>query len=130
MKKNHMDDYKFVCEYCDESVGQKRFVQKSAYQQHVAACHADKVSSTENPYAGLQFDCHHPDCDHSAKTKANMMVHFARTHCKDWIPVYAKNSGCKGCSKTFASSTAYYYHALGCIKPIPEEFEEMLADKK
>jgi hypothetical protein len=117
MKKTHLQDFKFVCEKCTEHRG---FVQKSAYLQHVALAHpedADEEVSKENPnpYVGVSFKCPHEGCDHAAKTKANMFVHYARTHCKDIVPAYAKTEACKCCEKTFASSTAYFYHAVACF---------------
>ena len=124
IKKNHQQDFKFVCEHCTEG----RFVQKSAYLQHIAVNHPECADEEENPYASISFSCPHEGCDHHAKTKANIIVHFARTHCRDWIPTYSKKGCCKGCDKEFASSTAYLYHAVNCIKPIPENYAAMLAD--
>ena len=126
IKKNHRQDFKFVCEHCTEG----KFVQKSAYLQHVATNHPDVAEADKeaNPYASISFSCPHEGCDHSAKTKANIVVHFARTHCKDWIPTYSKKDCCKGCDKEFASSTAYLYHAVACIKPVPAHCAAMLAE--
>lgn len=119
IKKNHSEDFKYVCEYCDPS-DPKKFVQKSAYQQHVANCHYERIkhsnSGVDNPYIGVQKHC--PSCDHCTNTKANLLVHYARSHCKDWIPPYNKDVPCKGCGKDFSSSTAYLYHAIQCMKPI------------
>ncbi len=123
MKKNHCDDSKYVCEFCKEGEDRK-FVQKGAYLQHMASMHPETTKETENPYAGVSFTCPHPSCDQTAKTKANILVHFARSHCKDWIPAY--NKSCCGCTKEFASSTAYFYHAISCIKPVPEQYAEMI----
>lgn len=125
MKKNHEQDFKFECKHCTKDL---KFVQKSAYLQHLAVCHPEVCEEIPeaNPYAGASWCCSHPDCDHSAKTKANILVHFARTHCKDWIPTFTKEAPCKGCDKTFASSTAYFYHTISCIKPVPEAYVAML----
>jgi hypothetical protein len=124
IKKNHQQDFKFVCEHCPDG----KFVQKSAYLQHIATNHPECADEEANPYASVSFSCPHEGCDHSAKTKANIVVHFARSHCKDWIPAYSKKDCCKGCEKEFASSTAYLYHAVGCIKPVPEHYAAMLAE--
>jgi hypothetical protein len=59
------------------------------------------------------FKC--PCCDHTTKTKANALVHYARLHAKDWIPSYNKEAGCTHCKKTFGSIAAYLYHCTGCI---------------
>lgn len=87
----------------------------------------DAKEGTDNPYVGVSFTCPYPECCQTAKTKANILVHFARTHCKEWIPVFAKE--CKQCSKSFASSTAYFYHAPTCC-PAPEGFQAMLQKMK
>jgi hypothetical protein len=129
LKKNHTSDDsgKFICEHCPPEAPMK-FIQKSAYQQHLATKHKEIVSETEekNPYAGVTRKC--PACDHTTHTKSNLIIHFARTHCKEWIPSFTKDSPtCKGCDKDFASSTAYLYHAISCIKPIPEDQANMLS---
>jgi hypothetical protein len=36
-----------------------------------------------NPYAGITYKC--PCCDHSTRTKANALVHYARLHAEGWI---------------------------------------------
>jgi hypothetical protein len=128
VKSTHLQDFKFTCGYCEDSKD-RRFVQKSAYYQHLATCHPDCREVTEGDagkYGGVHYACPFPDCEHGTKTKANTLVHFARNHCREWIPAYDKEAGCRGCQKVFASSTAYLYHALSCIKPVPEEFAEML----
>lgn len=62
-----------------------------------------------------------PKCDHSARTKANLLVHFARTHCTALIPAWNKaEPTCVGCNNSFASATAYYYHAIRCLAPSVE----------
>ena len=125
VKKNHLQDYKYVCNLCEGE--SRKFVQRSAYLQHMANSHPDDAISegTENPYVGVSFGC--PCCDHSAKTKANVIIHYARTHCKEWIPSFTKGIHCKGCEKEFGSSTAYLYHSVSCIKPMPEDCEKHLA---
>lgn len=128
VQTKHVKDYKFICAHCDN----KKFVQKSAYLQHLAQAHSEIASSNqeeENPYAGVSYACGHPGCDQTAKTKANILVHFARSHCKDWIPIFAKESTCKCCGKQFSSSTAYFYHAVTSM-PAPAEFAQMLSKMK
>lgn len=125
IKKTHDRDFRFECTHC---VKAPKFVQKSAYLQHIAVCHPEiaEENSEANPYAGVSWGCAHPDCTHTTKTKANILVHFARTHCKDWIPAFTKDISCKQCTKTFASSTAYFYHSISCVKPIPDAYHTML----
>ncbi len=122
VQTKHVQDFKFVCTHCTD----KKFVQKSAYLQHMAQAHSEIADQEEeNPYAGVSYSCAHPGCDQSAKTKANILVHFARSHCKEWIPTYAKDTGCKCCEKKFGSSTAYFYHAVTSFAA-PGEFADML----
>jgi hypothetical protein len=113
IKKTHMMDLPYVCDKCEDA---PRFLQKSSYMHHLATLHPSEAAtdSEPNPYVGVSFTC--PACPHSTHTKANMLIHYARTHCKDWIPAFTKsNNSCKCCSKTFASSSAYLYHSISCL---------------
>ena len=122
IKKNHTDDIPFSCEKC---LGHPRFLQKSAYQHHVATIHPEDAIIAVNPYAGVRVCC--PSCDHSTHTKSNILIHYARTHCKEWIPAYSKNETCNGCDKSFASSSAYLYHAISCLKSLaPTDHESII----
>lgn len=127
IKKNHTNDLPYKCEKC---VGTPRFLQKSAYLHHCARVHPE-ISSTDsekNPYAGVTVACPATGCSHSTHTKANILIHYARNHCKEWIPAYSKSAACAGCSKTFASSSAYLYHALTCLKSAaPADYASMIS---
>ena len=106
--KKHAADLSYVCTVCS-----KGFIQKSGLQQHMAQIHADVVAiNDENPYANQAWGC--PCCDHTSKMKANMVIHIARKHGGTWVK--PASDICTGCKKTFASATAYYYHALECFK--------------
>ena len=125
IKKNHTDDAPFKCEKC---VGTPRFLQKSAYLHHCAQVHPETAKEEPNPYAGVAFSCPAVGCEHSTHTKANILIHYARTHCKEWIPGYSKSAACAGCSKTFASSSAYLYHALTCLKAsAPADYSSIIS---
>jgi hypothetical protein len=55
-------------------------------------------------------------CGFTATTWANRRIHFLRKHCKNEIStIRDENNVCKGCKKHFNSSTAFIYHAGGCI---------------
>ncbi len=115
IKKNHAKDLPFECKKCE---GCPRFLQKSSYLHHLATIHPDDADceSGSNPYAGVSYTCPCGDCDHSTHTKANLLIHYARSHCKAWIPSFSKSaSACSGCKKEFNSSSAYLYHAIGCL---------------
>ena len=129
IKKNHTNDMPFKCDKC---VGTPRFLQKSAYLHHCAQIHptttTTETDKETNPYVGVSFSCPAAGCDHSTHTKANILIHYARTHCKEWIPAYSKSATCAGCSKTFASSSAYLYHALNCLKSAaPADYASMMS---
>lgn len=128
--KNHLQNFKFICEFCP-SESPMKFVQKSAYQQHLATKHSEKIAETttesadKNPHVGVCRKC--PGCDYSTRTKGNLFVHYAREHAKEWIPKYTKDTPCIGCNKQYPSSSAYLYHAIACIKPVPENHANMLS---
>lgn len=114
IEKKHDEKVRFECKQC--AIPQK-FLQKCTYLHHLAAIHPDSPHPSENeqnPYANVQHTC--PSCAHTTHTKGNMLIHFARVHCETWIPGFVKNEACKGCSKTYASSTAYLHHAVQCFK--------------
>jgi hypothetical protein len=99
--KKHTGDMKYVCSVpgCD-----RKFIQKSGLTQHMAQAHA-----TGTPGWGC------PCCDHTCRMKANMQIHIARMH-GDVPPAAASGAtDCVVCEKTFASATAYYYHAVTCF---------------
>jgi hypothetical protein len=112
VKKTHMKDLPYECKTCEDH---PRFVQKSSYFQHLATHHPEEKTCElgENPYTGVSHAC--AECDHSTHTKANLLIHYARSHCKSWIPTYTKETACTGCAKTFNSSSAYLYHSIGCL---------------
>jgi hypothetical protein len=115
IKKNHTKDLPFECTRCDDH---PRFLQKSSYLHHLATIHPDSAKATEhgeNPYAGVSYSCPDSCCTHSTHTKANLLIHYARTHCKTWIPSFTKGSTCSGCSKEFNSSSAFLYHSISCL---------------
>lgn len=122
IRKNHTQDLPFECKRCDPA---PKFLQRSSYLHHMATIHADDLKlkadevaavggSTINPYAEESFSC--PSCEHTTHTKSNIQIHFARTHCKDWIPSFIKDTACEGCDKIFKSSSAYLYHSIGCFR--------------
>lgn len=114
IESKHENKFRFECTKCADT---PRFLQRCTYLHHLATVHPEDphISADEkNPYAGIAFVC--DECEHSTHTKANMMIHYARNHAKDWIPAFVKGAPCTGCSKYFASSSAYLYHACTCFK--------------
>jgi hypothetical protein len=113
IKRNHEKNFPFECKQCSEN---PKFLQRSSYLHHLATNHPENPHPTEtekNQYATTEFAC--PCCTHKTHTKANVIIHYARTHCNEWIPSYAKDTNCTGCMKTFHSSSAYLYHSVSCF---------------
>jgi len=111
IKKIHDQDLPFECTICSSN---PKFLQRSGFLHHMATIHAE-TASAENPYAGVSFTCPDAGCGHKTHTKSNMIIHYARSHCKTWIPTYTKTSPCTGCKRSFASSSAYLYHCISCF---------------
>jgi transcription elongation factor Elf1 len=119
IKKQHSQDLPYQCSRCTNA---PKFLQRSSYLHHMATIHSDDLKLKEkeaalvgesNPYAESSFSC--PSCDHKTHTKANIQIHFARLHCKEWIPSFTKDEACEGCNRTFRSSSAYLYHSMTCF---------------
>jgi hypothetical protein len=114
IESKHEMKHRFECTQCEA-----KFLQKCTFLHHLATVHPDDPHPSEkesNMYAGLKFTCPDAECSHSTHTKANLRIHYARTHAKSWIPSYAKGKACAGCNKSFASSSAYLYHSTECFK--------------
>jgi hypothetical protein len=90
---------------CKEPGCGKAFIQKSGLQQHTMQAHPTEGAPL--------WKC--PCCPHTCKMKANLTIHIGRKHGDGWIPP-AKDDTCTGCNKSFASVTAYYYHAVQCFQ--------------
>jgi hypothetical protein len=120
--KTHTGEKNYVCTVpgCD-----KAFVQKSGLTQHMRQLHPAQDKTVATTYA-----C--PCCDHTAAIKSNLMIHIGRKHGADWIPAREADGTCKGCShkdcsRSFASPTAYFYHAVGCfVAAAPEPVRAFL----
>ena len=106
--KKHTGEKPHVCSHpgCEMS-----FVQKSGLTQHML---------THGGGDGLACPC----CDHSSKTKANLLIHIGRKHGESWIPAM-KEGRCTGCNKICSSVTAYCYHAVRCFDA-PDEIRSAL----
>ena len=123
IKKQHQKDLPFTCTRCSNT---PKFLQKSSYLCHLATIHENDPKLTEkekivlgceeNSFTKISYSCPAEGCKHTTHTKANIKVHYARTHAKDWIPSYVSGEPCKHCDENYSSSTAYYYHSLECFK--------------
>jgi hypothetical protein len=106
--KKHTGEMSHFCGVCA-----KGFIQKSGLQQHMLQAHPTVAAAAGTDVT--EFEC--PCCDHSCKMKANLVIHIARKHGAGWIPDVPTSGGaiCSGCDRSFASPTAYYYHAATCF---------------
>jgi hypothetical protein len=114
IKRVHEQDFPFQCKLCPNP---PKFLQRSSYYHHLATTHPENPhpsDSETNQYATVTYSC--PSCPHATHTKANTLIHYARTHCANWIPSYHKDTPCPGCKKSFQSSSAYLYHAIRCLR--------------
>jgi hypothetical protein len=117
--EKHSGETKHNCTICS-----KGFIQKSGLQQHMAQTHPE-VEDPTNPYLKQEWSC--PCCEHKCRMKANMLIHIARKHAQKWIPYYTNTTTtCSGCTKAFASPSAYYYHSMQCL-PVPEDMATVLS---
>jgi hypothetical protein len=114
--KKHAGDARHVCQ--EPGCG-KAFIQKSGLQQHMMQTHPDED-------AAPSWSCPVEDCDHVCRMKANLIIHIGRKHGEGWIPALSDTGSCTGCKKSFASPTAYYYHAVQCFNA-PEAIAEALS---
>lgn len=103
--KKHLATPDYVCPEpgCD-----KAYYQKSALDQHRLQAH---TAVAEKP----MWTC--PCCEHQSPVKSNVVIHIGRMHGSPWIPAVGEGGGvcCPGCSKSMASPTAYFYHAMSCF---------------
>ncbi len=104
--KTHIGERNHVCavEGCSRA-----FLQKSGLDQHMRQMH---------PSSGAAPDVNCPCCPHLCRIRANMVIHVGRKHGAGWIPAYEKTGVCGGCTKSFASATAYFYHAVQCFASV------------
>ena len=116
--KKHLGNHSYVCSITGCS---KSFIQKSGLLSHQMQVHGEGCAS---------FIC--PWCEHSCKTKANLLTHVGRKHGEDWIVGWtplvndAKRGTCTACAKTFNNTAAYYYHAVQCF-PASDDIKLKLA---
>ena len=124
--KNHSTKLPFQCNRCTNN---PQFLQRSGYMNHLATRHADdpKLTDkekemlggiTENPAAAVSFKCPSTGCTQTSHVKSNMLIHYARTHAKEWIPPYVRGEACKRCQQQHSSSSAYLYHTITCFREV------------
>lgn len=111
--RRHAEDFAVTCSACG-----KGFLQRASYEAHARAAHAGTaLAAALAPAPAADLACPAPGCTHSCRTKANLIVHVARTHCREWLPAYTEAGACAGCGREHASAAAYLYHAAKCLLP-------------
>lgn len=134
--KKHEGHLPFQCTHC-----KKEFLQASTLALHIAARHPNVAStaSTATDAPPPSFGC--PCCNHTTLTKANAVLHYLRTHCKEEVKAFqGKHTHaltCGACKKVCNSATAYLYHiaSANCVeRALPAEkmadLKKMLAASK
>jgi uncharacterized Zn-finger protein len=106
--KTHEGKLPFQCNHCTKS-----FLQAYTLEIHKKAQH-DKEESR-------LIKCPMEKCCFKGTvTKSNLLIHFVRKHCQPAVAkILSMNNElyhCSACNKDMKSSTAFYYHALSCIK--------------
>ena len=129
--KKHEEQLTHVCKAC-----KKGFLQKQTLDLHMRSKHPELIKDTAN--SEKKFKCPFDDCEFSALTRGNCVIHCLRLHFQDEINnLMVKDNEtkiicCNECQKEFSSSCAFYYHCKGCMNFDKSEdkykkFEEILS---
>ncbi len=120
--RKHEEQVSHTCKVC-----KKGFLQKQTLELHMKSRHADylKAQGDEASKVYCPFD----DCNFSALTKGNCIIHCLRVHFKEEVQKImnvdneTKTITCEECDKEFTSSCAFYYHCKNCV-PFDENSEK------
>jgi hypothetical protein len=114
--KKHEGKLPFECDICN-----KDFMQKTSLELHKISKHNCKNNINNN------FKCIVSGCNFTAITKANRRIHCLRKHFKEEIDnISEEDNTCSSCKKTFQSGSAFYYHAIHCIRVNTTEKQKIL----
>lgn len=112
--KKHEDELTHICKIC-----KKGFLQKQNLDLHIRSKHPELLKQTDTDTK--TFNCPFDNCDFTAITKGNCIIHCLRVHFQDEINNImikdneTKTIHCNECEKEFSSSCAFYYHCKNCI---------------
>jgi hypothetical protein len=112
--KKHEDELSHICKIC-----KKGFLQKQNLDLHIRSKHPETLK--DNTSSEKKFKCPFDDCDFTALTKGNCVIHCLRVHFQDEINNMmnkdneTKTIYCNECDKEFSSSCAFYYHCKACM---------------
>lgn len=109
--KKHLKEMSYTCKKCS-----KGFLQKQALDLHMQSKHPEKQAAITQ-----KFVCPYDDCEFTAITKGNTIIHCLRAHFHDEVTHImehdedARTFVCSECLTEFSSTSAFYYHAKKCI---------------
>jgi len=116
--KKHLEELNHVCKAC-----KKGFLQKQTLDLHIRSKHPELVETQEKK----KFTCPIDDCEFTALTKGNCVIHCLRAHFKEEIKLHMSTDAetkiitCNQCDVEFSSSCSFYYHCKTCITFSPSE---------
>jgi hypothetical protein len=112
--KKHEEQLDHICKTC-----KKQFLQKQTLDLHIRSKHPELIK--DDISSEKKFKCPFDDCDFTALTKGNCVIHCLRVHFQDEINnMMTKDNEtkliyCNECNKEFSSSCAFYYHCKNCM---------------
>jgi hypothetical protein len=115
--KKHEGKLPFECDIC-----KKDFIQKTSLELHKLSKHKDRDTNKIDT-----FKCCFDGCKFEAITKANRRIHCMRKHFKNETDIILdEENSCKACKTKFSSTTAFYYHAISCVRIVSPERQKIL----
>lgn len=112
--KKHQDELNHICKAC-----KKGFLQKQTLDLHIRSKHPELLKQESEPLK--RFKCPMDDCNFTALTKGNCVIHCLRIHfqeeMKEIMKVHndTKTITCGECDTEFHNSCGFYYHCKDCI---------------
>jgi hypothetical protein len=112
--KKHEEQLDHICKIC-----KKQFLQKQTLELHIYSKHPELVK--DSTHSEKKFKCPFDNCEFTALTKGNCIIHCLRVHFQNEINnMMSKNNEtktiyCNNCQKNFSSSCAFYYHCKSCM---------------
>lgn len=110
--KKHEEITNYVCKSC-----KKGFLQKQTLDLHIKSRHPELLESDVE----RKFKCPFDNCEFSALTKGNCIIHCLRVHFNKEVKdtMYqnpdTKMIECSECNNEFNSVCSFYYHCKGCM---------------
>jgi hypothetical protein len=115
--KKHQEELNYICKEC-----KKGFLQKQTLDLHMKSKHPESLRT--DSCCNKRFCCPFDNCEFSALTKGNTVIHCLRVHFAEEIKKIMnidtttndrKSYHCNECCNDFNSSSAFMYHCKDCI---------------